>query len=197
MLNGRDVVVYIGGAQRPAAARPGLQRAGMRLPAHLAATGKAMLAFHAGAAVRASCCPRRADAHERAAARHRRASWSSWAAPASAVQRRTTRRCAPAFTAFGAPVFDAAGEPVAGIGVMNNKTTLSADAGAEHRDNDAVVARTLTQRFRRPAPGGDGGQELHGRRHPSSRRNDLTKGSSGFVAVNQVNLKVRAAASMR
>ena len=52
VLNGRDVV-YIG-AQRPAAARPGLQ-CRMRRCA-LAATGKAMLAFHAGAAV-ASCSP--------------------------------------------------------------------------------------------------------------------------------------------
>ena len=52
---------------------------------------------------------------------------------------------------FGAPVFDAAGEPVAGIGVCLNKTTLGADAGASTA-TPCCAPRTLTQRFGGRAP---------------------------------------------
>ncbi|MFO1335526.1 MAG: IclR family transcriptional regulator [Piscinibacter sp.] len=150
VLNGRDVV-YIGArnGQRPL----GLAfNVGMRLPAHLAATGKAMLAFHAGAAVRELFAraeltrmngrgPRGIDELLVELGRTRERGYS--------IDDEAVRA---GVYCFGAPVFDAAGEPVAGIGVCLNKTTLGADAGAEHRDTVLRVARTLTQRLGGRAP---------------------------------------------
>ena len=150
VLNGRDVV-YIGArnGQRPL----GLAfNVGMRLPAHLAATGKAMLAFHAGAAVRELFAgaeltrmngrgPRGIDELLVELGRTRERGYS--------VDDEAVRA---GVYCFGAPVFDAAGQPVAGIGVCLNKTTLGADAGAEHRDTVLRVARTLTQRLGGRAP---------------------------------------------
>lgn len=150
VLNGRDVV-YIGArnGQRPL----GLAfNVGMRLPAHLAATGKAMLAFHAGAAVRELFAgaeltrmngrgPRGIDELLVELGRTRERGYS--------IDDEAVRA---GVYCFGAPVFDAAGEPVAGIGVCIHKTTLGADAGAAHRDTVLRAAHTLTQRLGGRAP---------------------------------------------
>ena len=48
---------------------------------------------------------------------------------------------------FGAPVFDASGLAVAGVGVVINKALLGADRGDRHRDAALNVARTLSQRL--------------------------------------------------
>ena len=49
---------------------------------------------------------------------------------------------------FGAPVFDATGQVVAGVAVCINKVLLgSADRGDKHRDAVLAVARTLSQRL--------------------------------------------------
>jgi DNA-binding IclR family transcriptional regulator len=48
---------------------------------------------------------------------------------------------------FGAPVFDAAGQPVAGVGVCVHKSALGPDGGAEHREAVQRAAATLTQRL--------------------------------------------------
>jgi hypothetical protein len=52
---------------------------------------------------------------------------------------------------LAAPVFDAAGCAVAGVGVCVHKPQLAADGGERHRSWLLQLARTLTQRL-----GGDG-----------------------------------------
>ncbi len=145
VLNGRDVV-YIGArnGRRPL----GLAfNVGMRLPAHLAATGKAMLAFHAPAAVRelfagdalTSLTERGAPGLEElldelVATRTRGYSIDDEGVRAGVY-------------CIGAPVFDAGGQPVAGVGVCIHKSALGTDGGAEHRDAVQRTAATLTQRL--------------------------------------------------
>jgi IclR family transcriptional regulator, blcABC operon repressor len=145
VLNGTDVV-YIAArhGQRPL----GLAfNVGMTLPAHLAATGKAMLAFHTPAFVRglfgAAVLPRMNARGPRYAAelldelqlvRERGYSIDDEGVRAGV-------RC------FGAPVFDVSGRPVAGIGICLNKAMLGRDDGARHRDMLLRAARTLSQRL--------------------------------------------------
>lgn len=145
VLNGRDVV-YIGArnGRRPL----GLAfNVGMRLPAHLAATGKAMLAFRGPAEVRAlfagsepgSLTESRVTSidgllDELATTRERGYSIDDEGVRAGVY-------------CFGAPVFDASGQPVAGVGVCIHKSALGHDGGAEHRDAVQRAAATLTQRL--------------------------------------------------
>jgi len=48
---------------------------------------------------------------------------------------------------FGAPVLDAAGHPVAGIGVCINKAILGTHRGEHHRDAVLKAAQVLSQRL--------------------------------------------------
>jgi DNA-binding IclR family transcriptional regulator len=48
---------------------------------------------------------------------------------------------------FGAPVFDAAGNAVAGVAVCINKALLGADRGERHREAVLKVARNLSVRL--------------------------------------------------
>src|SRR5258706_397692 len=48
---------------------------------------------------------------------------------------------------FGAPVFDASGQVIAGVAVCINKALLGADKGKRHRQVALDVARTLSQRL--------------------------------------------------
>jgi len=145
VLNGADVVyVAARNGQRPL----GLAfNVGMRLPAHLAATGKAMLAFHSEEFVRGLF----------------------GGAPLAQMNRRGPKRVSELLVelaltrrrghsiddegvragvyCFGAPVFDASAQPVAGIGVCLNKAMLGGDGGARHRDAVLDTARRLTQRL--------------------------------------------------
>lgn len=129
---------------------------GMRLPAHLAATGKAMLAFQDEAQLMRhlphEALPRLtprgpADRGEllRELAAVRTRGWS--------VDDETVRE---GVYCLGAPVFDAGGRAVAGVGVCIHKAALGGGAGAgRHRDAVLRVAGRLTQRLggRMPAAG--------------------------------------------
>src|SRR5438105_4138593 len=145
VLDGGDVV-YV-------AARNGVRplglafTVGMRLPAHLAATGKAMLAFHEPQFVRslfaAGRLPRMAGKGPKTAAELMK--------DLKAVRERgysiDDEGVREGVYCLGAPVFDAAGRPVAGIGVCINKAMLSGDQGERHRRAVLEAARTLSQRL--------------------------------------------------
>lgn len=154
VLNGRDVV-YIGArnGHRPL----GLAfNVGMRLPAHLAATGKAMLAWQPPAAVRqafgnATLAQMNGRGPKRVA--ELMGELEATRARGYSIDDEGVRA---GVYCIGAPVFDAAGQPVAGLGVCLNKVTLGDDAGAHHREAVLRAARTLTQRLggRVPTAGG-------------------------------------------
>jgi DNA-binding IclR family transcriptional regulator len=162
VLNGREVV-YI-------AARHGVRplglafNVGMRLPAHLAATGKAMLAFHDAEFVQglfesdvlptmAGKGPKTVAALMKELAMTRRRGHS--------VDDESVRQ---GVYCLGAPVFDATGRPIAGVGVCINKAMLGADGGLRHQRAVVHAARVLTQRL-----GGDF-PELEGAAAPARRR---------------------------
>jgi len=145
VLNGAEVV-YVGvrNGSRPL----GLNfTVGMRLPAHLAATGKAMLAHLPALKLRAlfptGALP-----------------LLTGRGPASQAELldELTRCRAEGYSiddeciregvvALGAPIFDASGQPVAGLGVCLNKAVLSAAQMARQRDVVIEAARTLSQRL--------------------------------------------------
>ncbi|MFT3821884.1 MAG: IclR family transcriptional regulator [Rubrivivax sp.] len=145
VLNGRDVV-YIGvrNGRRPL----GLAfNVGMRLPAHLAATGKAMLAELEPARVR-----RLFGSAALAQMNGRGPRRVADLLPELALTRRRgysidDEGVRAGVYCIGAPVFDAAAQPVAGIGVCLNRLTLGDDDGARHRDIVLDAARALTQRL--------------------------------------------------
>jgi DNA-binding IclR family transcriptional regulator len=142
VLNGRDVV-YI--AARNGRSPLGLAfNVGMRLPA---ATGKAMLAFQPGEAVRsrfgsAALAPMNGRGPKRV---------GELLAELELTRQRgfsiDDEGVRAGVYCFGAPVFDAAALPVAGIGACLNKAMLGDDAGLRHRDAVLRAARTLTQRL--------------------------------------------------
>ncbi|WP_298835589.1 IclR family transcriptional regulator [uncultured Piscinibacter sp.] len=145
VLNGRDVV-YI--AARNGRRPLGLAfNVGMRLPAHLAATGKAMLAFQPPETVR-----QRLGIAELAPMNRRGpASVDELLGELELTRRRgysiDDEGVRAGVYCIGAPVFDAAAHPVAGIGVCLNKTTLGDEAVAAHRETVLRAASTLTQRL--------------------------------------------------
>lgn len=150
VLNGRDVV-YVGtrNGRRPLGLAFNI---GMRLPAHLAATGKAMLAWHPAAEVRqafgsAALAQMNGRGPKRVA--ELLAELEATRARGYSIDDEGVRA---GVYCIGAPVFDASGQPVAGIGVCLNKTTLDADTGATHRETVLRAARTLTQRLGGRAP---------------------------------------------
>lgn len=148
VLDGSDVVyVAARNGDRPL----GLAfTVGMRLPAHLAASGKAMLAYHDEAFVRRlyadgklpryrgaggggatslrALLQELAEAHER-----------GWSVDDEGVRE--------GVFCFGAPVFDASGIAVAGIGVCLHKALLDARAEQRHRNMVVHIASQLTQRL--------------------------------------------------
>jgi IclR family transcriptional regulator, blcABC operon repressor len=120
---------------------------GMRLPAYLSGSGRAMLAYRDAAEVRRLYAaglqqhlthkgPRDVDALLKELATHRKRGWS--------VDDESVRE---GVFSFGAPVFDAAGQVVAGVAVCINKALLGADRGERHRDAVLAVARTLSRRL--------------------------------------------------
>ena len=127
---------------------------GMRLPAYLSGSGKAMLAQLPADEVRQRFAgqlstrlttkgPRDLDSLLRELALTRRRGWS--------VDDEAVRE---GVASFGAPVFDASGRAVAGVAVCINKAQLSGNRGARHRDAALDVARRLTLRLggEPPAP---------------------------------------------
>jgi DNA-binding IclR family transcriptional regulator len=126
---------------------------GMRLPAHLAASGKAMLAWRSEAALRelypSDALPRlthagvdnlRALLDELAETRQRGYSIDDEGVREGVV-------------CFGAPVFGADGEPVAGLGLCLHKSRLDGRTARSHQQAVMSIARQLTQRMGGAAPG--------------------------------------------
>lgn len=151
VLDGRDVV-YV--AARNGARPLGLAfNVGMRLPAHLAATGKAMLAFHDEAFLRnlypAGPLPRMAGKGQQTLAELLK-ELKTVRERGHSVDDQNVRE---GVYCMGAPVFDAAGRPVAGIGVCINKVMLGSDHGERHRQAVLGAARTLSQRLGGKLPG--------------------------------------------
>lgn len=120
---------------------------GMRLPAYLSGSGKAMLAHQPPDAVRKLYAagltthltrkgPRDVEALLKELALTRKRGYS--------IDDETVRE---GVYSFGAPVFDAAGAVVAGVAVCINKALLGADGGERHRDAVLNVARSLTLRL--------------------------------------------------
>jgi DNA-binding IclR family transcriptional regulator len=145
VLDGSDVV-YV--AARNGARPLGLAfNVGMRLPAHLAATGKAMLAFHDPAFVR-SLFP--AGPLVRMAAKGPRMTAELMKELKQVRERGHSiddENVREGVYCIGAPVFDAAARPVAGVGVCINKAMLGGDHGERQRRAVLQTAQTLTLRL--------------------------------------------------
>lgn len=120
---------------------------GMRLPAHLCGSGKAMLAHLPAADVSRLLAdrvgqrltqkgPRSLETLCKELALSRRRGYS--------IDDGCVRE---GVYSFGAPVFGASGDVAAAISVCINKALLGADRGARHRDAALAVARALTERL--------------------------------------------------
>ena len=145
VLSGTDAL-YV--AVRNSARPLGLAfNVGMRLPAYLSGSGKAMLAYQTPDAVRKIFAaglntrltrkgPREVDALLKELSQTRKRGYS--------IDDETVRE---GVYSFGAPVFDATGHAVAGVAVCINKALLGADRGERHREAVLKVARTLSQRL--------------------------------------------------
>ncbi|MEO8835361.1 MAG: IclR family transcriptional regulator [Caldimonas sp.] len=125
---------------------------GMRLPAYLSGSGKAMLAqlppdevrhrFAGQLSVRlTSKGPRDLTALQKELALTRKRGYS--------VDDGAVRQ---GVYSFGAPVFDASGEAVAAIAVCINKAQLGSERGARHREAARDVAERLTRRIGGESP---------------------------------------------
>jgi DNA-binding IclR family transcriptional regulator len=145
VLSGTDAL-YV--AVRNSARPLGLAfNVGMRLPAYLSGSGRAMLAYLEPDDVRKLFAggltthltrkgPRDIEALLKELALNRKRGYS--------VDDESVRE---GVYSFGAPVFDATGRVVAGVAVCINKALLGADRGERHRDAALKVARTLSQRL--------------------------------------------------
>ncbi len=149
VLSGTEVV-YIGvhNGDRPL----GLAfSVGMRLPAHLAATGKAQLAHLPAESVR--------DAFEGIAlpslTRHGPRRLGTLLTELEQTLQRgyavDDEGVREGVYCIAAPVFDASARAVAGVGVCVHKSMLGADGGVRHRDALLRLAQQLTQRLGGPA----------------------------------------------
>jgi DNA-binding IclR family transcriptional regulator len=150
VLSGTDAL-YV--AVRNSARPLGLAfNVGMRLPAYLSGSGKAMLAFHAADEVRQLFAgglsarltrkgPRDVQSLLKELAATRKRGYS--------IDDETVRE---GVFSFGAPVFDASGQVVAGVAVCINRALLGADHGERHREVALGVARTLSRRLGGEAP---------------------------------------------
>ena len=130
---------------------------GMRLPAYLSGSGKAMLAFLPAQEVRRRFAEglgtrltkkgtRSVEALLRELAVTKKRGWS--------VDDEAVRE---GVYSFGAPVFGASGDVVAAVSVCINKAMLGADQGARHREAALSVSEALTARL-----GGDASRHRAG-----------------------------------
>jgi len=167
VLSGTDAL-YV--AVRNSARPLGLAfNVGMRLPAYLSGSGKAMLAHQRPDGVRKLFAggllthltrkgPREIESLLKELALTRKRGYS--------IDDETVRE---GVYSFGAPVFDASGHAVAGVAVCINKALLGADRGDRHRDAVLSVARTLSQRL---------GGEVIGSMPAANRRRRKAGGSA-------------------
>jgi DNA-binding IclR family transcriptional regulator len=153
VLDGSDVV-YI-------ASRPGEQpfalslSVGMRFPAHLAASGQAMLAWHDEAFVRSLYAQPRLPRLRGRGPATLKALLAELAAVCERGWSVDDESLREGVCSFGAAVFDASGSPVAGIGVCTHKATLNGRNEARHCRMVVDVARRLTQRLGGRLPEGN------------------------------------------
>jgi DNA-binding IclR family transcriptional regulator len=127
----------------------------MRLPAHLAATGKAMLAHQSPEFVRRLYAGRALQRMAGGGA----ATPGELAKELAQVRERgysvDDASIRQGVYCVAAPVFDAAGQAVAGVGVCSHKTARGAAGrgrSGDHRDAVREVARLLSQRIGAPSP---------------------------------------------
>jgi DNA-binding IclR family transcriptional regulator len=146
VLDGADVV-YI--AARNGDRPLGLAfRVGMRLPACFAASGRAMLAFRDTEAVRSLYPGGRLPAYRRGAAPLRlKALLDELAATRERGWSVDDEGIREGVFCIGAPVFDASGQAVAGIGVCIHKALRDARSEQRLRTGVLRIARELTQRL--------------------------------------------------
>lgn len=148
VLDQRDVV-YL-------AARNGVRplglafRVGMRLPAHLTASGKAMLAWHGADAIH-RLFPN--DAAFTASLGRPRGAPTLAAFEAELARIRAgdcsidSENVCEAVHGFGAPVFDATGAVAAGVAVCVQQTVVGSATRTAHAATVQRVARRLTERL--------------------------------------------------
>ena len=127
---------------------------GMRLPAYLSGSGKAMLAFHAPDEVRRLFAGGLSAHLTRKGPRDVPALLKELAATRKRGYSIDDEAVREGVFSFGAPVFDASGQVVAGIAVCVNKVRLGADHGERHREVALGVARTLSRRLGGDVPEG-------------------------------------------
>jgi DNA-binding IclR family transcriptional regulator len=151
VLDGAEVV-YV--AARPGSRPLGLAfKVGMRLPAHLAATGKAMLAFHDPADVRhrfGSGPLARPLGRGAADAEELLQELAQIRQRGHSIDDQSLRE---GVYCMGAPVFDAAGLPVAAIGICVQRAMLGSDRGRSYRDAVLHAAGDLSRRLGAPMAG--------------------------------------------
>ena len=120
---------------------------GMRLPAHLSGSGRAMLAQLTPPEVRELY----ADTPLTSLTRRGPRDIESLLKDLATTRRRgfsIDDQCIrEGVCSFGAPVFDASGQAVAGVAVCINKALIGSDRGERHREAVLAVARRLTQRL--------------------------------------------------
>jgi DNA-binding IclR family transcriptional regulator len=149
VLDGTDVVyVAVRNGMRPLGMAFSV---GMRLPAHRAATGRAMLAFHDEAWVKrlypaprlpafmAQPAMRRSDLLQELKLTRERG---------HSIDDETVRQ---GVYCMAAPVFSASGEVVAGLGICLQKSELKPRYAAQQRDTVMDVARQLSLRLGAPS----------------------------------------------
>ncbi len=144
LLDGADVIyIAVRNGSRPL----GLAfTVGMRLPAHLAATGRVMLAYADPKAVRellparlarmTGCGPATVEELLDDLQHTRRRGYS--------IDDEAVRE---GVFCYGVPVFDAAGRAVAGLGMPMHKPLLGADRGKRHLERLIDVAHALSLRL--------------------------------------------------
>lgn len=145
VLNGTDVVyVAARSGQRPL----GLAfRVGMRLPAHLAASGRAMLAHLPATDVQALYAGVALEPPARGPALTLDTLMAELAATRARGHSLDDEGVREGVHCIGAPVFDASGAVVAGVGVCIQKAALNPAARRKHLDHLLRVARQLTERL--------------------------------------------------
>lgn len=145
VLNGHEVV-YL--AARSGTRPLGLAfRVGMRLPAHLAASGRAMLAFLPVERVRAIF----ANVEPAAASDGVVPTLEQIESDLARIRERgysiDDEGVRAGVHCVGAPVFDGSGAVVAGVGLCVQKAGLDQQTGQRHRDTVLRVAGLLSQRL--------------------------------------------------
>lgn len=151
VLNGTDAL-YV--AVRNSARPLGLAfTVGMRLPAYLSGSGKAMLAMRDPREVKALFAhglQARLTPKGPSSLKELLAELALTRQRGYSVDEESVRE---GVYAFGAPVFDASGQAVAAISVCFNKAMLGSDQGERHRVVALRVAQTLSQRLGGEVPG--------------------------------------------